>query len=163
MHGAQLVVHLAGAIKARSPEDFARANVALTSDVAHAAAGAGARLVHISSLAVTGPGEVTIRLTRRSAPSNRRLRRKQTASEVVVVESPASSGRFCDRHLCMDRATACFFRSSGLARRGIFCRAESDGVYNAIHVEDVARAVELAGTRPALRQVRRSLSGIPAT
>ena len=34
-----------------SPEDFARANVVLTTDVARAAAGAGARLVHISSLA----------------------------------------------------------------------------------------------------------------
>jgi dihydroflavonol-4-reductase len=50
-----VVVHLAGVISAVRDEDFRAGNVDATRIVAQAAADAGPRLVHISSLAAAGP------------------------------------------------------------------------------------------------------------
>jgi len=53
--GADAVVHLAGVVSAVHERDFYAANVDAARIVADAAAIAGARLVHISSLAAAGP------------------------------------------------------------------------------------------------------------
>ena len=53
--GADALVHAAGVVSAIDPNQFVAGNVDVTRMVAAAAASAGARLVHISSLAAAGP------------------------------------------------------------------------------------------------------------
>jgi nucleoside-diphosphate-sugar epimerase len=53
--GVDVVVHLAGLVSAVRPKDFHVANVEATRVVAEATRDAGARLIHISSLAAAGP------------------------------------------------------------------------------------------------------------
>lgn len=149
MHGAQLVVHLAAAIKARSPEDFARANVALTADVARAAAGAGARLVHISSLAVTGPGQVTNPPGEDDPPRPiGDYGESKRQSEMVVRGIAGLEWTILRPTLVYGPRDRLFLPIFRLGRRGIFVVPNSTASYNAVHVEDVARAIELAGTCP---------------
>lgn len=58
LEGADAVIHLAGATKALSPPDYYRANVRASANLARALAGRPVRLVHVSSLAAVGPGDV---------------------------------------------------------------------------------------------------------
>ena len=53
--GAHAVIHLAGVTKALRPRDYYTGNVRATEQLAHAMAGRGMRLVHVSSLAAMGP------------------------------------------------------------------------------------------------------------
>lgn len=53
--GVDIVFHLAALTRARSREEFSRVNARAVEPVAAAAAGAGARLVYLSSLAAVGP------------------------------------------------------------------------------------------------------------
>jgi nucleoside-diphosphate-sugar epimerase len=54
-----VVVHLAGVVTAKDEDEYVDANVTATRIVADAARAAGARLVHVSSLAVAGPAPPT--------------------------------------------------------------------------------------------------------
>jgi len=55
LRGAHAVIHLAGVTKALRPRDYYTGNVRATEQLAHAMAGRGMRLVHVSSLAAMGP------------------------------------------------------------------------------------------------------------
>ena len=55
LRDVDVVVHLAGVIAATRERDFAAGNVEVTRLVAQASRNAGARLVHVSSLAAAGP------------------------------------------------------------------------------------------------------------
>src|SRR4051794_10704506 len=55
LSGVDAVVHLAGIVSTVDEQQFFAVNVDLTRIVAEAAAAAGARLVHVSSLAAAGP------------------------------------------------------------------------------------------------------------
>ena len=57
--GASVVVHLAGVVESVRAGGYAAVNVTGTEAVARAAREAGARLVHISSLAAAGPAPAT--------------------------------------------------------------------------------------------------------
>jgi dihydroflavonol-4-reductase len=52
--GADTIIHIAGVLKALTPEDYYRGNVRATENLARAA-GQGTRFIHVSSLAVCGP------------------------------------------------------------------------------------------------------------
>ncbi len=52
--GAGTIIHIAGVLKALTPEDYYRGNTRATENLARAA-GRGTRFVHVSSLAVCGP------------------------------------------------------------------------------------------------------------
>ena len=55
--GAEVLVHIAGAVNVPTRDDFARANITGTENVVRAAEAAGVRrLVHVSSLAAREPG-----------------------------------------------------------------------------------------------------------
>ena len=54
--GTDVIVHTAGLTRAATARQFRGANVEVTREVARAAVETGARLVHISSQAATGPG-----------------------------------------------------------------------------------------------------------
>ena len=57
LRGAGAVIHLAGVTKALRPDDYYAGNVRGTEQLAHAIAGRGIRLVHVSSLAAIGPSD----------------------------------------------------------------------------------------------------------
>ena len=53
--GAHTIIHIAGVLKALTPEDYYRGNARATENLARVAAGQATRFVHVSSLAVCGP------------------------------------------------------------------------------------------------------------
>jgi nucleoside-diphosphate-sugar epimerase len=55
LHGADLVIHLAGVTKALRERDYYTGNVQATRNLARAAARRGVRFLHVSSLAAIGP------------------------------------------------------------------------------------------------------------
>jgi nucleoside-diphosphate-sugar epimerase len=55
LEGVETVIHLAGVTKAIHTDDYYSGNVRATEKLAHAIAGRGLRLVHVSSLAAIGP------------------------------------------------------------------------------------------------------------
>jgi len=55
LDGVDTVIHLAGATKALTPDDYHLANVRATGTLVRAIAGRAVRLVHVSSLAAVGP------------------------------------------------------------------------------------------------------------
>ena len=55
LDGVDTVIHLAGATKGLTPDDYYRANVRASAHLARALAGRNVRLVHVSSLAAAGP------------------------------------------------------------------------------------------------------------
>ena len=71
LRGADAVIHLAGVTKALRTDDYYSGNVRATEQLAHAMAGQGIRLVHVSSLAAIGPstaGALAGRRRRTPAP-----------------------------------------------------------------------------------------------
>ncbi|MCU1237265.1 MAG: NAD-dependent epimerase/dehydratase [Candidatus Solibacter sp.] len=57
LDGVNTVIHLAGVTKALHTDDYYSGNVRATEKLAHAVAGRGLRLVHVSSLAAIGPAD----------------------------------------------------------------------------------------------------------
>ncbi len=55
LHGAEIVIHLAGVTKALAPDDYYAGNARATRTLLNALAGRPVRLVHVSSLAAIGP------------------------------------------------------------------------------------------------------------
>jgi nucleoside-diphosphate-sugar epimerase len=83
--GADVVFHVAGLVAAASPAAFVAVNRDGTARVAAAARAAGARLVHVSSLAVTGPSVPGLPLDEAHPPSpvSSYGRSKRDAEEAV--------------------------------------------------------------------------------
>jgi nucleoside-diphosphate-sugar epimerase len=150
---ADTIIHLAGLTKAPSAERFRRVNVDGTREVAEAARRTGARLVHISSQAVAGPGTperpaveddpphpitayaISKRLAEDAVRSMAELR--WTILRPSAVYGPG------------DRAFLPLFR---LARMGLFPLVGDPRVsYTLVYVDDVARAVEMAALSDAAR------------
>ncbi len=84
---AEVVVHLAGVISARNWQTYTDVNVAGTREVAQATSRAGARLVHISSLAAAGPAPSDRPRTERDfcEPINEYGRSKLEGEEAVAA------------------------------------------------------------------------------
>jgi len=55
VRGADTVIHVAGVIKALTPDDYYRGNTRATENLARVAVGRGVTFIHVSSLAVCGP------------------------------------------------------------------------------------------------------------
>jgi nucleoside-diphosphate-sugar epimerase len=68
LDGVDIVIHLAGATKALNPEDYFRANVRATANLARALRGSAVRMVHVSSLAAAGPSPDGVPLTEDAPP-----------------------------------------------------------------------------------------------
>jgi nucleoside-diphosphate-sugar epimerase len=153
--GVDAVVHLAGLVSAVRREDFFAANVDATRVVAGAARDAGARLVHISSLAAAGPAPA-------SAP-----RSEDDAVQPITAygESKLEGERVVreQRGLCWtvlrpgvvygpgDRALLPLFR---YARRGVLpLVGDSEAAYTFIYIDDAVRAILAAVDRGAAGDV----------
>ena len=151
LRGADVVVHLAGVVSTVRECEFFEANVDAARAVAEATRAAGARLVHISSLAAAGPAPSNAPRSEDDPPSpiNAYGRSKLEGERAIagidglrwtmlrpgVVYGPG------------DRALLPLFT---FALRGILpLVGRADAAYTFIHVSDLVRAVTAAVDRPA--------------
>jgi nucleoside-diphosphate-sugar epimerase len=151
VEGADVVFHVAGRVAARSEEEFREANRDGAARVARAAARARvSRLVHVSSLAVTGPAERGRPRTEVSgtAPLTAYGRSKE-AGEGAVRDSGASFTilRPAAVYGPRDRAFLPLFRG---ARHGVVPLLGDGGQeLSLLHAEDLASALVAAALAPA--------------
>jgi nucleoside-diphosphate-sugar epimerase len=148
--GVDAVVHLAGVVTALDPIDYAAVNIEGTREVARAAAAAGARLVHISSLAAAGPAPATAPRTEDDAPSPcTPYGRSKLEGERLVVATPGLRWIILRPGVVYgpgDRAMLPVFKC---ADRGLLpLVGRLDAAYTFVHVSDVVRAISAAITAP---------------
>ncbi len=150
--GVDVVFHLAALTRARSREEFFRVNARAVEAVARAAAGAGARLVYLSSLAAVGPAQDgrAVRETDPPRPITDYGRSKldgeaacttAVAGDVVILRAPAVYGP-------RDRDIYRFF---AMAARGLIAMPTGpQRRIQMLYVRDLAEALITAGrTRSA--------------
>lgn len=109
LSGVDIVIHLAGATKGLTPDDYYRANVRASANLARALAGRDVRLVHVSSLAAAGPSPDATPMDEDAAPhpvsiygrskleAERAVRELQPDTVIVrppVVFGPRDTGVF---------------------------------------------------------------------
>lgn len=147
VHGADLVIHLAGVVRAGSADRFFEANARGTARLVGAldAAAPTARLLHISSLAAAGPSPIPEGRGPEDtpAPISAYGRSKLAGEEAVrhrggpwvVIRPPAIYGP-------RDRDMFQFFR---LAARGVVPVPAGERWVTLVHVSDVVRAILQAG------------------
>ena len=150
--GKDLVFHVAGAVRARSYREFLEVNLGGTRNVLDALASASPRprrLVHVSTVGVTGPPARGARLDEDSAPglltdygrskleAEKLVLSRAGEQEVVVVRPSAIYGP-------RDRELLPVFKAARLL--GVLpAMGGMDQVLDLVHVEDVARGTALAG------------------
>jgi nucleoside-diphosphate-sugar epimerase len=150
-NGSELVVHCAGIVRAPSESAFAAVNVEGTRAAVAAANHAGARFVHISSLAAGGaaPASRPRRESDPDAPVNAYGRSKLASERVVRAEAavPWTILRPCAVYGPRDRGFLPLFQA---ARRGMFLSPTSRAIpFTLIDVRDLARAVVAAAAADA--------------
>lgn len=124
----EVVIHAAGAIRARDRAHFEAVNATATARLARAAATVGVRrFLLVSSLAARAP-EVSAYAWSK-ARAEEELRRFAGAMEIAIIRPPAVYGPG-------DRATLEIFR--GLARGRLVVPAAREGRFSLIFVEDLA-------------------------
>ena len=151
LRGADAVVHLAGVVSTMHDRELFEANVDGTRAVAEAARSAGARLIHISSLAAAGPASPDAPRSEDDPPApitaygRSKLEGERAVAAIDglrwttlrpgVVYGPG------------DRALLPLFR---FAARGVMPLVGRAGAaYTFIHVTDLVRAIAAALDRPA--------------
>lgn len=129
--GADMVVHCAGAVKARHRAEFFAVNATATQRIAAAAARAGvARFIHISSLAAREPHISAYAASK--AESEAALARETGRMHHIAIRPPAVYGPG-------DRESAKLLK---LAATGIFpVLGKRDARFSVIYVEDLARFI----------------------
>ena len=147
--GLGAVVHLAGVVSAVREQDFYAANVDATRTVAEAARDAGARLVHISSLAAAGPAPPAAPRSENDSTSPVNAYGKSKLEGERVIAATAGLRWTILRPGVVygpgDRALRPLFR---YAQRGILPLVGSDGAgYTFIYVDDAVRAILAAVDR----------------
>jgi nucleoside-diphosphate-sugar epimerase len=148
--GAELLIHMAAVVGIRSGSEFARSNVEATAEVVKAAQRLGVRLVHMSSLGATGPGQPDDPPTEDSPlrPVNLYGESKRDA-EHLVRSARDLEWTIIRPTLVYGPRDRNFFPMFRLARRGIFPIPSAAARYNVVHVSDVTRLVEIASTSSA--------------
>ncbi len=151
VRGARFVFHLGGRVTASNEAEFDRANVDGTTMLVKAAAEAGIeRLIHVSSLAVTGPSLRGIPVDEKAGPAPvTAYGRSKLKGEIVVRDSrvPWVIARPCAVYGPHDRAFLDLFRS--VARLGV-APVIGDGrqELSMIHVEDLCEALVRLAVSP---------------
>jgi len=144
---AALIVHLAGAVGHHSTDEFFRTNVDTAAEVARAARALGVRLVHTSSLGATGPHPPGNPPTEDSPlrPINAYGESKRR-SEDVIRAVDGLEWAIVRPTLVYGPRDRLFYPLFRLSRRGLFPVPNSKAVYNVVHVDDVARGIEMVAT-----------------
>jgi nucleoside-diphosphate-sugar epimerase len=153
--GVDAVVHLAGIVSALAPADYSAVNVVGTREVARATAAAGARLVHISSLAAAGPAPATAPRSEDDRPSPRTpYGRSKLDSERLVMATPGLRWIILRPAVVYgpgDRAMLPLFKC---AERGLLpLVGRRDAAYTFVHVSDAVRAIAAAIGTPLDREI----------
>ena len=154
VRGADVVVHLAGVVSAIHDREYAAVNVDGTRAVAAAAQSAGARLVHMSSLAAAGPAPASAPRGEDDPPRPMTAYgRSKLASEHVVTAVNGLRWTILRPGVVYgpgDRALLPLFRFAG---RGVLpLMGRRTAAYTVIHVSDVIRTIEAAIDRDAGRE-----------
>ncbi len=150
--GAHVLVHLAAATRARSDAEFRRANVDITSEVARAAKILGIRLVHMSSLGVTGPRDPLHPPTEDDPPRPiNAYGESKRQGELVVRNTAGLDWTMLRPTVVYGPRDRLFFPIFRLAKYGLFPVPHDAAVYNLVHANDVARGVEAAALDGAAR------------
>ncbi len=151
VEGADVVLHLAAATRARSEAEYRRANVDATANLVAAMRSADptpGRLVYVSSMAAAGPSIGLAAVTAEDEPrpitayGRSKLAGERIAIEAqdlspIVVRAPAVYGP-------RDRDLLIYFR---LARRGLLpLPAGPERWVQLVHVEDLVRALAAAAS-----------------
>ena len=144
--GADTVVHLAGIVSALQPSAYSAVNVVGTRAVARAAHAAGARLVHISSLAAAGPASAASPRREDDPPSPRTpYGCSKLEGEQVVMATHGLRWMILRPGVVYgpgDRALLPLFK---LAERGLLpLVGRADAAYTFVHVRDVVRTIAAA-------------------
>ena len=144
--GSDVVVHAAGLTRARSERAFRAVNVDGTRAVVAAANEAGARIVHISSLAAIGPGTADRPAHEDDRPQPLTAYGKSKLASEAVVRSVAQVPWTIVRPAAVyGPRDPQFLPLVRLAARGIFpLLAESSTAFTLVYVDDVARAIAMA-------------------
>ena len=155
LHGADVLVHLAGVVSAVREQEYFAANVDGTRAVAEAARAAGIPLIHISSLAAAGPASPRAPRSEDDAPAPiNAYGRSKLAGERVVAALDGLRWTILRPGVVYgprDRALLPVFR---LAQRGILpLVGRADAAYTFIHVADLVRVITAAVDSPAERDI----------
>jgi nucleoside-diphosphate-sugar epimerase len=155
LHGADVLVHLAGVVSAVREQEYFAANVDGTRAVAEAARAAGIPLIHISSLAAAGPASPRAPRSEDDAPAPiNAYGRSKLAGERVVAALDGLRWTILRPGVVYgprDRALLPVFR---LAERGILpLVGRADAAYTFIHVADLVRVITAAVDSPAERDI----------
>lgn len=142
VRGADVVVHGAGLIKARSRAEFLRGNRDGTAALARAARlhAAGARFIFISSLAAREPGLSPYAFSKRAAEEAAKAAYGDAPGQLAIVRPPAIYGPW-------DRESLAMFK----AAKGRIAPVLGDSKVAVIHADDAAGAITAlagAGFRP---------------
>jgi nucleoside-diphosphate-sugar epimerase len=147
--GAEVVVHLAGCVRARRAGDFTHANVDCTRAVAHAARTANARLIHVSSLAAAGPASPFAPRTELDASMPiTPYGASKLAGERAVTETAGLRWTILRPGVVYGPQDAALLALFRMADRGILPSVGRAGAaYTFIHIDDMVRAIERAIAR----------------
>src|ERR1035437_733074 len=149
LRGAQTVIHLAGVTKAPSPQDYYPGSVRATQQLAHAMAGRGMRLVHVSSLAAMGPATPGAPLAEDAEPhplthygkskldAERVVR--QLAPDAVIVRPPVVYG---------PRDTDVFQILKSISKGLVLEISGGERWFSAIYVKDLVEGLLAAAGAP---------------
>jgi nucleoside-diphosphate-sugar epimerase len=149
--GADAVVHLAGVVSAVDAATYMTVNTGGTQAVAAAAADAGARLIHISSLAAAGPAPASA--PRSEADEDRPITpygRSKLASEQALRTWPSLQWTVLRPGVVYgpgDRAVLPLFKMA--AGRVVPIVGRPDAAYTFIYIADVVRSIVAALERPS--------------
>jgi nucleoside-diphosphate-sugar epimerase len=150
LRDADAVVHLAGVAAGVHEREFFAANVDGTRQVADAARAAGARLIHISSLAAAGPAPASRPRTEGDPPAPvTPYGRSKLEAERIVASKPGLRWtilRLAAVYGPYDRAMLPLFR---FASRGVLPLTNPGAAYTFVHVGDVVRAIDAAIATPS--------------
>jgi nucleoside-diphosphate-sugar epimerase len=153
VQGVDAVVHVAGIVKARRPEDFFAVNTQGTKNLLEAALERGGvkRFVHVSSLAAVGPSAdgTPVHEDAEPKPVTHYGRSKLEAERAVLAEAaklPVTVIRPPLIYGPRDRETLAFFSS---IKNGVLpVMGDGSNTLSVIYGEDCAAAVALAATTP---------------
>jgi nucleoside-diphosphate-sugar epimerase len=149
LRGAHAVIHLAGVTKALRPRDYYTGNVRATEQLAHAMAGRGMRLVHVSSLAAMGPATPGAPLAEDAEPhplthygkskldAERVVR--NLAPDAVIVRPPVVYG---------PRDTDVFQLLKSISKGLVLEISGGDRWFSAIYVKDLVEGLLAAAGAP---------------
>ncbi len=140
------IVHLAGLTAAVRDQDLLIANVDGTRTIAEAAAAAGARMIHVSSLAAAGPAPASAPRAEDDAPAPiTPYGRSKLEGERAVVATTSLRWTILRPGAVYGPGTNALLPLFRAAAFGILPLAGRDGAaYTFVHIDDVVRAITAA-------------------